>query len=200
MRSSSSSKFLPQAYQVLLARGGPGVGRVRPQLRVPAWLVWRVEVSVRSEVRSSWYHCHLRSDSSLAVGLATRLGDPTQSVLAPHRWHHGDMSVSALYLSGSTVTRSWLSSVWRLPPRGADTGPTGRGDLLILSRSCSPWVNTITLCQIKTEISSTERFSLSWCSVDQSAGITCSQNIRNIKNKLLCRSFLSNLVQMLNFY
>ena len=27
----------------------------------------------------------LRSDSSLAVGLATRLGDPTQSVLAPHR-------------------------------------------------------------------------------------------------------------------
>lgn len=38
-----------------------------------------------------------------------------------------------------------------------------------------------------------------WCSVDQSAGITCSQNIRNIKNKLLCRSFLSNLVQMLNF-
>ena len=44
---SQNPYFLLEAHQVLLARGGPGVGRVRPQLRVPAWLVWRVEVSVK---------------------------------------------------------------------------------------------------------------------------------------------------------
>ena len=100
---------------------------------------------------------------------ASRWASPPDSVTRPSlsspptgdimdRWGSHD----ALHLSGSTVIRSWLSSVWRLPHQGADTGATpGGGDLLILSRSCSPWVNTITLCQIKTEISSTERFCLS---------------------------------------
>ena len=146
-----------------------------------------------------------RSDSSLAVGLATRLGDPTQSVLAPHRWHH------------QLIVRCQLTHHYQGPlQQGAHSDLCG--DTLLRGRTQGPqqaqeisWYwrrsGAVLLEWIQSHyVRSRQRYhplrdSVSvWCSVDQSTGITCSQNIRNIKNKLLCRSFLSNLVQMLNFY